>query len=418
MKVLWFTGTPSLYDQGKHNYHGCGWIESLEEAIKKRSEIKLALAFFHPTDRDNIIIDGVSYFPILRTRSGKSPIKAIINNWKGKFEQEDYQRNFMNIIDDFQPDVIQVFGTEGPFALIQELTSIPVLVHLQGLVNPYLNTYFPIGYSNLNFLFSINYLYKNLIGLSPIFNYKRLKYQAKREMQIFAKLKFVCGRTDWDRQITYLFNNDIKYFHIDEILRPIFYEKTTQTKSSINKKYIILSTLSPTIYKGIDIVLKAAVKLKLLTDFEFEWRIIGLSNSDNLLKLFEAKEGIKHQFVDIKILGVMSSDQIITQMLDANVFVHPSYIDNSPNSICEAQILGLPVIACNVGGVSSLVKHKETGILIPSNGLYELVYYLKLLKNDPELGIKFGAMGKADALQRHDKEKIVEKLISVYKEIN
>ena len=50
MNILWFTNTPSLYEQGKHHYHGGGWIESLVEIVRERSEIKLAIAFFHPSD--------------------------------------------------------------------------------------------------------------------------------------------------------------------------------------------------------------------------------------------------------------------------------------------------------------------------------------------------------------------------------
>jgi len=50
MRVLWFTNTPSLYDQGKHHYNGGGWIESLEQLIKEQEGIELAVSFFHSTD--------------------------------------------------------------------------------------------------------------------------------------------------------------------------------------------------------------------------------------------------------------------------------------------------------------------------------------------------------------------------------
>ena len=50
MKVLWFTNTPSLYDQGKHHYYGCGWIESLEKLLENENNIDLGICFFHKTD--------------------------------------------------------------------------------------------------------------------------------------------------------------------------------------------------------------------------------------------------------------------------------------------------------------------------------------------------------------------------------
>ena len=68
---------------------------------------------------------------------------------------DNYNVKYLSIIEDFKPDVIQVFGSEGSFALIQEYTITSVVIHLQGLINPYLNTYFPIAYSKIDFIFAL-----------------------------------------------------------------------------------------------------------------------------------------------------------------------------------------------------------------------------------------------------------------------
>jgi glycosyltransferase involved in cell wall biosynthesis len=414
IKVLWFTNTPSLYDHGKHQYNGGGWIESLEEILREQSKIELAIAFFHPNDNKKVTRDKVVYYPIKRENGRKNPIRSILNNWRGTIEEPEHYKAFLKIIDDFKPDVIHVFGTEGPFAYIQNFTNIPVVVHLQGLINPYLNTYFPVGYSKLDFVLSRYYFLKNLIGTSPVFNEKRFKAQAKRERKIFEKLKYVFGRTEWDHQIAKLFNPNIKYFHIDEVLRPVFYKRSSEVRKNDSNKFIILSTLSPTIYKGIDVVLRTAYQLSTLSNIEFEWRIIGLDESSYLLKFFERKEILQHRIVNIKLMGKMDPNQIVDEMLKADVFVHPSYIDNSPNSICEAQILGLPVIACNVGGISSLIKNDETGKLIPSNGIFELVSLLKNFTTNQTEFDRLGENGKNNAIYRHDKQKIKTQLLQFY----
>lgn len=417
MKILWFTNTSSLYDQGKHHYHGCGWIESLEELVRNKSEIELAIAFFHPNDNYKVNNHRSIYYPIKRARERKKPFRAVLKNWHGKIENEDYRTDFIQIIEDFKPDVIHIFGTEGSFAQIPEITSIPVIVHLQGLLNPIVNTYFPIGYSKFDFIFNCKYLLKNIIGSSPIFSHKRFKAQAKREKKIFSELKHVCGRTEWDRQITLLFNPAIKYYHIDEVLRPVFYKQHDLKQLNEHKKFTILSTISPTIYKGIDVILKTAKLLTELTEFEFEWKVIGLEESADLLKLFEQKEKISHHSVNIKLLGKVDSNRIVNEMLNADVFIHPSYIDNSPNSICEAQMLGLPVIACNVGGVSSLITNDVSGYLVPSNGIYEIVSHILSLKNNFDLRKRIGEKAQLKAKERHDRIDILNKLISVYSEI-
>lgn len=417
IKVLWFTNTPSLYDQGRHHYHGGGWIESLEELITSQSEIELGIAFFHPTDNIKVIRDDVSYYPIKYTSIRKKPITAVFNNWTGRFNDKEYFESFLKIIDDYKPDVIQVFGTENAFGMVHKATNIPVIIHLQGILNPYENSYLPVGFSQLDFVINLKYLTRNIFGISPVFGLKRFRLQALREKKILEVINYVCGRTEWDFQIASLYNPKITYYHLDEVLRPIFYQNKSLKTQNNGSKFIILSTLSPTIYKGIDVVLKTAKKLCEICDFDFEWRIIGLEANADLLTFFESKTGINHKDFRIKLVGKLNPLEIVKEMNSAEVFVHPSYIDNSPNSLCEAQMLGLPVIACDVGGVSSLIKHKENGLLVPSNGVYEIVYYLRLLFNEADLRAQLGAQAQITANQRHDKEKITSSLLRIYKNL-
>lgn len=416
MKILWFTNTPSFYDQGKHHYHGGGWIESLEALIKEQKTIELAVSFFHKTDNERLIKNGTTYYPILRKSAKKTPIKTIVGNWSGKLKDKHLDAKFLKIINDFKPDIIQVFGTEGPFARVQQLTKIPVVIHIQGVINPCLNTYFPVNYSKWNFLMDKKFLFHNLIGNSPAFGKKSFEHRAKREQDFLAKTKYVMGRTHWDKMLAELYNPKVQYFHVDEVLRPAFYQVHPKSKNP-NTAFKIISTLSPNTYKGIDVVLKTAKQLKELAGFDFEWEIIGLEQNAPLLKHFERTEKIFHKHVNIICSGRKSPEDMIEPMQQAAVFVHPSYIDNSPNSVCESQLLGLPVIACNVGGVSSLIQHKKTGFLVPSNGVFELVHYLKTLYTDKNLAIAIGKQAKEVALKRHDREKIIEDLLGVYSQI-
>lgn len=47
------------------------------------------------------------------------------------------------VIDDFKPDVIEVFGSESFMGLVAKKTKIPVVLHIQGVLTPYFNAYFP-----------------------------------------------------------------------------------------------------------------------------------------------------------------------------------------------------------------------------------------------------------------------------------
>lgn len=417
MRILWFTNTPSLYDQGKHSYHGGGWIESLEKLLQQENSIELAVSFFHRTDQQKIIKGETTYYPILRKSAKKNPIKFILNTITGELESDDTViPKLLNVINDFQPDVIHVFGTEEIFASVQTLTKIPTIIHLQGLLNPSVNAYFPAGHCKSNFFINTFFIRMNLIGLGDLAGFKRFKNQAVREANNLRNAKNVMGRTEWDRKIAKLYNPNVAYFHIDEVLRSLFYnnENRIRTQSS---KIIVVSTLSPTIYKGIDVVLKAANILKNETEINFEWRIVGLNRTDRLLKYFISSTKIEPEKVNLKFIGKKSPKELNNLLLETSIFIHPSYIDNSPNSVCEAQIMGVPVIACNVGGVSSLIDHKETGILVPSNGVYEIVSWINELSRNQELSNSLSQNGKMKAQLRHNQIKISQELINVYKTI-
>ncbi|MFW8602417.1 glycosyltransferase family 4 protein [Desulfobacterota bacterium M19] len=417
MKILWFTSTPSLYDQGKHSYHGGGWIESLEQLVSNDDDIELGVSFFHATDSQKVKQGKTTYYPIIRPSPRKNPIRSIINNWSGCLPDSNFDSALQAIVKDFKPDVIHVFGTEGPFATVQDFTNIPVVIHLQGLINPYLNTYLPVNQSILNFILSPRFFKNNIIGNSPVFALKRFRSQAQREADILQKARYVMGRTDWDKMVSALYNPDVSYFHVDEVLRPSFYAASQDDTATRHKSLTIVSTLSPTVYKGIDVLLRAAKKITELGGAEFRWQVIGLDKNDQLFRHFEATEKIYHADVSIQCLGRKNPEELIDILNAADVFVHPSYIDNSPNSVCEAQMLGLPVIACDVGGVSSLIQHGESGFLVPSNGVFELVHYIKLLAQDQELVENIGERAIKVAKKRHDRIRIMHDLKEMYTRI-
>lgn len=54
--------------------------------------------------------------------------------------------------------------------------------------------------------------------------------------------------------------------------------------------------------------------------------------------------------------GALSAEEMKQEYLLANVFVCPSSIENSSNALCEAILLGVPVLASHVGGLPSMME--------------------------------------------------------------
>ena len=60
MRVLWFTNSPSNYLSDGFGYNGCGWISSLENAIK--TEVELGVAFVMNGQESKVEKNGVTYY--------------------------------------------------------------------------------------------------------------------------------------------------------------------------------------------------------------------------------------------------------------------------------------------------------------------------------------------------------------------
>jgi glycosyltransferase involved in cell wall biosynthesis len=50
---------------------------------------------------------------------------------------------------------------------------------------------------------------------------------------------------------------------------------------------------------------------------------------------------------------------------DADIFLNASVVDNQPVSILEAFAAGLPVVSTPTGDIAAMVRHHETGLIVP-----------------------------------------------------
>lgn len=421
MKVLWFTNTKSCYTPVNQHYtnpyNGGGWIESAEKLFHNLPNITLGVSFILNNQPFKTIQNNVTYYPIPVSTGNNILIRSLeklphvlsLNHIKQEEKRwKYYLEYFKKIIEDFKPDIIHVWGSESYFGLISLITDIPTILHIQGILNPYLNSYLPPFFSWRTLI------YNKLSAISIIkrnINKKAWTLSCYRERVIFNNIKYFLGRTDWDKRVTHILNPKSNYFHVDEILREKFYHETFIRK--IPSKLTIITTISSPLYKGFDLILKTAEILKNNIKVDFEWKCFGNINP----KLIEKIVGIKHEDVNIKIMGVATSEQLVEAELSATLYFHPSYIDNSPNSLCEAQILALPVISTNVGGISSLIVDERTGFLIPSNDPYQGAYLVELLYKNKDLNIQIGNMAQKDAIKRHDKKKIMQSIINIYNHV-
>jgi len=187
-------------------------------------------------------------------------------------------------------------------------------------------------------------------------------------------------------------------------------------KNKISNKFVINTTNGNSFYKGFETLCYA---LKILNEFGFscEWLVAGISQSD--LIYYITKEKTKGDFRNqgLVLMGNLSEQDLVESLLKTDVYVTPSHIENSPNNLSEAMILGVPCISTFVGGSGSLITDKINGLLIQSGDPWAMAgAIMEIATNDLE-AIRLGQRGREDALKRHYKERVVTDLLSIYKEI-
>ena len=160
-------------------------------------------------------------------------------------------------------------------------------------------------------------------------------------------------------------------------------------------------------------MLKTAYILKEV-GVDFEWLVIGQMDS-TIKKMVEKKEKKLFEDNNISILGYLNPDSIVDHLCNCTLYVHTAYIENSPNSICEAQLLGVPIVSTNVGGISTLVGND--GFLVPANDPWQLASAIIKLSHDNDKMKMFSENGMAKAQIRHNPDLIMEQLMNCYLKI-
>ena len=407
MRILWLTDAIADLNRQFDTHNGSGWVGALTDHVKKSSEVSLGICGIGNGEW-NRSVNGVSMFPLDVFSSFKNRLARKLNV---RNEEKLLLSGMLKAITDFKPDVIHIWGTEYAYGTICEQTDVPCILHIQGILTPYCNAKFPPGFEKSQF-WKAEWCHPSKIYRTISFD-NVMRARAEREQRILKACRNYLGRTDWDKSVVSLYHPEANYFYDSEMLRGTFMEHAGQWKVHDGEKKTLVSVISMPYYKGHDLILKTAKLLSEHSSADFTWKVFGVYS----MKFWEKKLKISAKDVHVELCGTASAETLKDELLNADVFVHPSYIDNSPNSLCEAQLLGLPVVATAVGGVPSLVKDKETGFLVAANDPFMMAERVIKILKDPILAETLGRNANQCASVRHDPERVVDGLLSAYREI-
>lgn len=402
MNILWITNTifpePSKYLNLAPPVVG-GWMYSLAEQIIKQGEnIKFSVAtVYYGSELKKLEVNNITYYLLPSKKNGYNiKLEAF---WK-------------QVVDDYKPDVIHIQGTEYAhgMACINGNPDQNYVISIQGLVSVYTRYYL----IDLNFRQIFwNITFRDIIKQDNLWQQQKgFHKRGLLEKEYIKKTQHIIGRTSWDNTHCQAINPNAHYHFCNESLRNGFYIAKKWDIHHCERYSIFLSQAASPV-KGLHKVICA---VSLLINYFPNLKVyIGghpITNTQTLsdkLRLSGYGKIIKNLLKSYKLtnhfifLGSLDEQKMITQYQKAHVFVCPSAIENSPNSVGEAQLIGTPCVSSYVGGIPDMIQHEETGLLYRFEEIEMLASYIKKLFKNDDLAITLSKKSIQAAEKRHDR---------------
>ena len=421
MKVLWLTNKviPSVdAARGKQSATvNEGWISQMFKQLCQISDMSVTVV----CGGDSINAEG----------------KTDKFNWytfsENSREETFYSQRItdllVRILNKEKPDIIHIWGSEYPHTLEMVDAAVTtglaarVVISLQGLVSSCSLNY----YSDLPWEVIVHKTLYDVLRSSGIRQVAEdFFHRGILEIKALSQVKHCIGRTDWDYHSVKAINPAIQYHKCNETLRECFYKGAWDDKQCERHSIFVSQATYP--IKGFHFMLQALpTLLKAYPDTHVYVSGKDLTSARRLMdrmKLSSYGQYLgrlikeNHLQEHVTFLGRLDAEQMKQQYLKANVFLSCSSIENSPNSVGEAMLLGTPVVSSDVGGVRSILKAPEEGLTYPWNSADALANAVIRVFDAPEEAMSRAHRARQHARITHDAETNFSDLLKIYEEIH
>lgn len=413
MRVLWVVNivlpdAAHLVGEGKIAFGG--WIGAMLNQLSRTPGIELGVVTRADVPaRSSAYINGIQYYILPQSCRDKYDISS-----------EDCRF----VLDEFRPDLLHVEGTEFSHALtFLNSWQGKNVVSLQGIINgyePYQYGGLPVGemlfsFSSVKVMVAASLIYRKLALFMP---------RLKGEVNAIRKAQNILGRTTWDHAYAYAMNPDAPYYSCNRILRDEFYRQRWDI--AVMERHSVFIGNAASALKGAHFALTAIAQLKREYP-NIKLYIAGVSPFGSTRKVFTGLIGYPAYLrylirkLDIKanvvFTGVLQADEMATLLSRVNAFVLCSTIENSPNTLGEAMAMGVPCISSFVGGAADMAHDGEEALFYRDNDPVQLAFQIKRIFDDEGLALKLSSNARHRALDTHDPQDNVSKILRAYYEI-
>ena len=386
------------------------WLIDVSEQLSKRNDIELAIAAVGGKQFTKYEIDHITYY--LLPGTGKNML----------FYTKKYEKIWREVNEDFQPDIVHLYGTEYSHGLsfLRANPQVKAVVSVQGVISRIkdvmfdgLPKYFDLKYGTLKEYMKFN-------GIYP--RYCLYKKNSKYEREILNRVKYASVVNSWHHAVVEEINNKLKIFPIEYNLRESFYSAEKWNLKNAQRMQIFSAPGGDPI-KGLHILLKAvaivkrgypAVKLVVPGIDSNGGELVVNSGYKKYIKKLVCQLNIEK---NVEFVGRLSETQMVDYMRQSHIAVVPSSMDSVSLVLREAMYLGVPCIASFRGGMADFITDKQDGFLFDFPEYSYLALRMKTLIEDDELAQKMSVAAIKKAELAHNREKNIEANINMYEKI-
>jgi len=388
MRVAWLAPypvemlAPSLKLTRQKRSHPCSWIVALSESLVQRTDIELHLVTESQlvSESQTVTRNNIT-FHVLReavpfTNRGWPPWLP----WSALTGCDRLSRRFVGKLRQIAPDVVHAHGVEHVYGSAGMRSGLPCLISIQGILGEYQK-------------------------VIPTFGGRFLSHWERQTVQ---RGRYFTCRTAFDSGFVRSVNPQARIFMIHEAMNPVFFQNYWEPWDEDSMLYV--GSLEPR--KGLDTLLEALALLRAQRP-SVRLRVVG-GGVQEPWRAMCRRLGIEEA---VEFIGFQPAEAIARCHREAQLFVLPSRIENSPNTLAEAMVSGMPVVATAVGGVPSMLEDGVTGMLVPCDDATALARNIVTLLKQPEKRTRFGNNARRIARERHAPTNVATATQKAYQEI-
>ena len=412
MKLLWLCNmVPGEVKKAITGKMGNGlWVDHVLQDLREQEGLEIRILCPYKKEKTGALDSRCSY----RTFRTKLPHQY----------QPELELKFELELAEFRPDVVHSWGVEyaHTLAMVNAAEKTGYLdrmaVSIQGLCR-YIEKHYCEGIPHR---IQQSVTFRDFLRRDNIARQqKKFCQRGELEVQAIQKVHHVIGRTRWDKACTEQMNPNAFYHFCNETLRPCFYNDQWSYESCIKDRIFVSSCAYPV--KGFHHLLEAFAQVVK----RYPNATLAVTGK-SYLNANPLRRGSYHKYLakltrqygledKIRFLGSLDAEGMKKAYLDANVFVLPSTIENSSNALGEAMLLGLPCVAADVGGVTTMMTHETEGFVYQSTAPYMLAHHICSVLAMEDYAAEMGLAARNHAMKTHDPESNFRDLMDIYQKI-